>query len=326
MAKTKYALLISPVAKSAYFADYLSVAKAELKFALNIEKCTSDKFGGMEFLVVAAERNDDAFIRNALSLSFVMGIFEKSSSSLIPIDIKPEYRLHEDFVFGNKYKGKTNEYLTQLLLNLALAAADEKKLEKIKILDPMCGRGTTLMWSLRYGLECKGIEREPGALVDLRAHLKKWCKLHRQKHILKEGFVNKANKKQSGKFVEFTVIDKKANSEQRAQVICGDARHAPDLLKSEKFQIIASDLPYGVQHTTQDGKRNPIETLSECAFSWRQCLKPGGVIALSFNKYIPKREAIIEAFTGAGLELMRFEAPHRMSESIVRDIVIFKNS
>lgn len=324
MAKKKFALLISPVAKSAYFADYISVAKAELKYSLGVNKCSLERTGALEFLVTSVSEDSESFLSNAMQLSFVMGVFEKTPNGLTPIDSQPSYTLDENFVFGSKYRGKTNEHLTQLLLNLSLASIEEKDYSKIKVLDPMCGRATTLMWALRYGICSKGIERDAQALPEIRQHLKKRCKLHRQKHSLKEGFVNKANKSQSGKFIEFTALDKKQNTEYKTQIICGDAREAHQLLNAEKFQIITSDLPYGLQHTTGDGKRNPIETLNECALSWKQCLKPGGVITLSFNKYIPKRDAIIEAFSSVGLEPSSFEAPHRMSESIVRDIVIFR--
>lgn len=321
MAKKKYAFLISPIAKSAYFADYLSVAKAELNFVLGIEKCKLETVGNLEFLVTSVPESN---IEKALKLSFVQAIFSKSGSHLEPLDLLAEYKLHENFVYGSKYKGKTNEQLTQLLINLGLKAVDESKPSKVKLLDPMCGRGTTLMWALRYGINSKGIERDISNLAEIRQATKKWCKLHRQKHSLKEGFVNKANKQQSGKFLEFAIPQKEDNSELKANIVFGDTRDAATLLKNEKFDIIASDLPYGIQHTTQDGKRNPIETLNECAFSWSEVLKPGGVIVLAFNKYIPKREAIIDAFSVAGFKLLPFEAPHRMSESIVRDIVIFR--
>jgi|GEM_PF-806112 len=320
MAKKKYALLISPSAKSAYFADYVSVAKAELKFVLGLDKCKLEKKGDLEFFIISAQESQ---LIQALSLSFVMGAFEKTTAGLIPIDLSPHLRFHSDFVFGSKYKGKTNEHLTKLLINLGLSCVKDASKENIKLLDPMCGRGTTLMWALRYGMNCRGIERETSVLPEIRQHLKKWCKLHKQKHSLKEGFVTKANKKQSGKFIELTLPKKNDDPELKAQIICGDTREADTLLNEEKFHIIASDLPYGVQHTTQDGKRNPIETLNECAYSWKKCLKPNGYIVLAYNKYIPKREAVIDAFTSVGMSHVPFEAPHRMSESIVRDIVIF---
>ena len=44
---------------------------------------------------------------------------------------------------------------------------------------------------------------------------------------------------------------------------------------------------------------------------------------LAFNKKQPKRDQLIAAFENAGWTTNDFAAPHRMSESIVRDIVIF---
>jgi len=44
---------------------------------------------------------------------------------------------------------------------------------------------------------------------------------------------------------------------------------------------------------------------------------------LIFNRYQPKRDALIGAFVDRGLTLREFSAPHRMSESIERDLVVF---
>jgi len=323
MAKKKLAILISPNVHAAYFQDYLSVCEAELSFCLDIKKWKSEYIGGLHFILINFKK-DELSIHQVLTLSFVMGVFYKEDEQFKPLDVSPNLKLHRDFIFGSKYKGKTNEHLTQLLLNIALKATKEKEITNIKVLDPMCGRGTSLMWSLNYGLNCKGIEYDTQALLDIRQHLKKWSKLHRQKHKIKEGFTHKSNRSNDGKFLEYSVLTKDKTVTQSAQFISGDAREAKKLLNAERFDIIMSDLPYGIQHQTQDGKRNPLETLNECALNWKKCLKPGGVIVLSFNRYIPKREAMIDAFTNTGLCLVDFQAPHRMSESIVRDIVVFK--
>ena len=182
----------------------------------------------------------------------------------------------------------------------------------------MCGRGTTLAWAMRYGMKARGIERDGKVLQDVRRELKKNCKLHRQKHQLREGSIGKAAKGKSGHFLEFNADD------VGMKIVTGDAREAPALLGGEKFDLLVSDLPYGVQHDTSGGSRNPLVVLAECAQPWRDCLRPGGALVLSFNRYQPKRPALIEAFAEAGWQAQDFSAPHRMSEAIVRDVVVFK--
>ena len=143
-------------------------------------------------------------------------------------------------------------------------------------------------------------------------------KLHRQKHKMDEGSIGKANKNEVGRFLQFSAAD------CSMKVIVGDTRSAADTLKGEQFNLLVSDLPYGVQHFTTANTRNPLPVLQQSVEQWKQCLKPGAAIVLAFNNYLPRRTALVEAFESAGLEAQRFSAPHRMSESIVRDVVVFK--
>ncbi len=308
------ALLISPRAKSAYFNDLIEVARAELAWVLGSDKTiTFQKTGALEFLSVSASESQ---IPTLLKLSFVYGIFEQHQNHLIPLPVEASLKLHEDFVFGAKFKGKTNELLTQLLINIGLDSIDYENIANVKMLDPMCGRATTLLWGMRYGMKAKGIEQDAKALADIRQNVKKWCKIHRQKHQFKDGFVGgKATKGNSGKFIEFSVDD------TSMRVITGDSAEACRLLNNEKFNLIISDLPYGVQHFTTSQTRNPLAVLKECAKDWCASLKAGGVMVLAFNRNIPKRRELLGVFTEHGMQELAFTAPHQMSESIVRDVV-----
>ena len=321
-------LLVSPLAKGAYFANILEVAQAELQTLIGDRPYQMQPRAGLDFIDLEADENS---LSALAQLSFVQGIFLNQGESLVPLAADKHFRLHDDFVFGSKFKGKTNEILTQLLINVGLnqlnkpteklteaTVSKQKKSDKIKLLDPMCGRATTLLWAMRYGLMAKGIEQDPKALGDIRQNLKKWTKLHRQKHQLNEGFIGKANKQDKGKFLEFAAED------TSMRVISGNSTDTAQWLKGEKFHLIISDLPYGVQHFTTDKTRNPLATLTDCAPGWADSLKPGGVMVLAYNRYIPKREQLIDVFAQQGLEPVPFEASHRMSESIVRDIVVFK--
>jgi len=314
----KLALLISLRAKSAYFNDLIEVAKAELAWIIAADQAiTYKKIGAMEFLVIEASELQLPLLS---TLSFVYGIFEYQHDQLRPLSVEADFKLHEDFVFGAKFKGKTNELLTQLLINVGLQCIEYKNTADVKLLDPMCGRATTLLWGMRYGMKTKGIEQDAKALPDIRQNVKKWCKIHRQKRQFKDGFVGgKATKGKGNKFIEFTIDD------TSMRVITGDSANACGLLNNEKFHLIISDLPYGVQHFTTSQTRNPIAVLQDCAKDWSGSLKPGGVIVLAFNRNIPKRKELIAVFAEHDLTTMEFTAPHRMSESIVRDIVVFRS-
>ncbi|RKF15702.1 hypothetical protein DBZ36_15080 [Alginatibacterium sediminis] len=310
-----YSVLISPQAKSAYFHEYQSVALKELSLVLGTQSFEIKTVAGMDFIEIDCKASDCEAIAR---LSFVLGIFERTDKGLIPLDCESKFLLHPDFVFGSKFKGKTNEHLTQLLLNLALHYVQPIKGQKLKLLDPMCGRATTLLWALRYGLEARGIEQDERAIEDVKRNLKKWTKLHRQKHQFKDGFIGKANKQGKGQFLDFKL------ETCGFRMIQGDAREASNIIKNEKFNIIASDLPYGVQHFTTDKTRNPLAVLEQCAQAWVSMLQPGGVIVLAFNRYIPKRNELLACFERHGVRALDFSAEHRMSESIVRDIVVLQ--
>ena len=311
------ALQISPEAKSAYFTDYIQVALAELAQVHSVVPVEQLKFGALEFFVL---EQGGLELESLLRLSFVQGVYALDGEQLRPIDISAAFRLHEAFVFGSKFKGKTNERLTQMLINVGLAAIGSQTGEGTKLLDPMCGRATTLLWAIRYGINARGIEQDAGALVDIHRNLKKWTKLHRQKHKLSDGFIGAANKAKRGKFLDFSA------EEKNMRVVVGDASNADQIFKKEKFDLLVSDLPYGVQHFTTEQTRSPLAVIEQCTAIWKSCLKKNGAIVLSFNSNNPRRSALVAAFEREGFVTLPFSAAHRMSESIVRDVVIFKRA
>ena len=314
----RIALLLSPLAKNAYFKDYLEIAKIELLDLLGDEQLIEHRMiAAMDFFELeAAEKHLPALAR----LSSVLGVFEQSGEQLTPLAVDNGLQLHEDFVFAAKFKGKTNETLTQLLINVGLQRLDYSSLKSVKLLDPMCGRATTLLWAMRYGINAKGIEQDPRALVDIRQNIKKLCKLHRVKHQLKEGFIGKSNKHDKGKFIDFSTAD------NAMRVIAGDSAEASNMLKAEKFHLIVSDLPYSAQHFSADKAHKPLAVLEGLVSDWCKCLKPEGVMVLAFNRFIPRRDQLIAVIEAAGMQALDFSAPHRMSESVVRDVVVFKKA
>ncbi len=317
-ARQALSLLVSPAAKGAFFDQTVAVATAELAGMASDRAIAHRRIGAMDFLDVEAA---EAELPELARLACIHGVFQRQGEQLLPLATAHHFALHEDFVFGSKYRGKTHELLTQLLINTGLRYMDHPPDDGVKLLDPMCGRGTTLLWAMRYGMRSKGIEQDPAAPAEVRRHLKKWCKLHRQKHRLDQGSISRSGGRgNSGRFLEFEA----AGSDLR--IISGDASNARALLNGERFELIVSDLPYGIQHLTSAGARNPLDALNNCAAGWRDSLKPGGAIVLAFNANQPRRKDLIAAFAGHGLQAQPFSVPHRMSESIVRDVLVLKQS
>ena len=309
----RYALLISPRADAAYFAQSQEVARAELAAHMPTAEIESISHGDMHFLTLEAKAIQ---LTTLLRLSCVQGVFELTDGGLTPVNQTAEFALHPDFIWGEKYRGKTNETLTQLLINLCLA---EHPLAQT-LVDPMCGRATTLLWGMRYGLKTAGIEQDPQAMIDLQRGLKKWTKLHRTKHKLDQGWVHKNNKHGIGKSLDFSADG------AFMRVVTGDTADVCTLLQNRKFDILATDIPYGIQHLGGKNTRSPLETLKAAAPAWLASLKAGGVAAIAFNSYLPKRDTLSEVFTDCGLEVLSTQVEHRMSESILRDVLLMRKS
>ena len=172
-----YSLLITPLSQSAFFKESTEIAAAEVEFITGT-KPERRKVGTLEFLDVDYEGTPQALSR----LSTIAGIFSRTETGLIPLDITPEFDLPRELVFGAKYPGKTNEVLTQLALNIASKLSCTTTGQQATLLDPMAGRGTTLLWAARYGFEADGIEADSKALVDFQREAKKCTKLQRIKH------------------------------------------------------------------------------------------------------------------------------------------------
>ncbi len=307
----RYAILVSSRAESAYFAQTLDVARAELSMLPGATTGDVLTYGDMHFLTVeTATENERALLR----LSFAHGLFAIDEGALRPLDVSPGFQLHPDFVWGEKYRGKTNETLTQLLINLGVGQVGWR--DNLRLLDPMCGRGTTLLWAMRYGIESVGIEQDADAPQELRRALKKWTKLHKQKHKIKEGWVQKANKKGHGKFLQF-------DTSTSLQIITGDTTDAHDLTHRKPFDLIVTDIPYGVQHMGGKGTRNPLDTLRQARNGWIRCLARGGAIVIAFNANIPKRKDLVSLFPS--LIEVETQVEHRMSEAILRDVLVLRS-
>ena len=317
----KLKLLINPLCKGAYFSELLSVTQAELQCICPNVSIGISKIGSLNFIDIDAFEKQQISMRQLSRLSFVQGIFEQREQNLISIvDVLPEFQLPEEVVWGNKYRGKTNEIVTQLAINIGLhhAPIDRKTStnKNIKLLDPMAGRGTTLLWAARYGLDAVGIEKNRDALDHFCRHVKGQCKLHRIKHKYIQGNIGKKNKAGIGAFHEIQW------EHCRSKIIIGDSSKMTFL--SDRFDLIVCDIPYGIQFFGKGNQRNPLQLIKECAPNWIDRLYPEGIVVIVFNSFQPKRTDLIDVFEKLNLEYIDFQAPHRMSESIKRDIVIFK--
>ncbi len=297
-------LLVTPLAKGAWFDQRLDVALEEVALAFPGVEARPERRFGLELVDVELP---EAALPRVARLSFLQAAFEADGERLRPLDLDPGFVLPEELL-AERYPGKTHELLTALAVSVAAEIAAGPP----KLLDPVAGRGTTLLTAARLGIPATGVERDPSALEDFRRIVKKRTKLSRIKHKITEGAVSGA------RFVQFAFPD------SAVRLVAGDSRQLPDLLGGERFSLVVGDLPYGVQHRGPRGTRDPTDELAACAPGWAASLRPGGAMVLAFNAFLPRRDVLVGLFVAQGLEEIDRRFTHRMSESIERQLAVFR--
>jgi tRNA G10 N-methylase Trm11 len=171
----------------------------------------------------------------------------------------------------------------------------------IRILDPICGRGTTLLEGLIQGYQCTGVEIDKKQVEQLVQFFTRYLKTKKYKHRVEKR--NVADHTGTlGQAYQFTMArtkeSYKAGDVLSMKVIRGDTQQIPRLLRKETFHHIIGDLPYGVQHGSSSPSgsftRNPSQLLEKSLPGWIQVLEPDGTLALSWNTFVLKRERIID--------------------------------
>lgn len=251
---------------------------------------------------------------------------------LRPVQLRPLAYFDDDLITIPKYAGKTNEHFTKLLLNLTLLAsarADRMLDGPVTVLDPLCGRGTTLNQALMYGYDAIGIEREGKEVEAYSAFLRTWLRRKRIKHQTAMHPVRNDRRLVARRF-EATIGERRgAGTGQRIVVHHGDTVDARDFLRAGCADVIVTDAPYGVAHGSHAGgarTRDPLALLRAAVPVWVRLLRPGGALGISWNTYVAKRSDAAQILVDNGLSIV--DQPgyrgleHRVDQAINRDVLV----
>jgi len=333
----EYGILVSPSANRVYAKSSIRLLQSEIGtfndtvLTGKVREVAETVIGGVPYIRIQADELTDTDIAYLSNLSSLHALFEIRGDLLRPITIRPLDRFGSDLITIQKYPGKTNEHFTKLLLNVTAVATDspgELLTGGLTVLDPLCGRGTTLNQAMMYGLDVSGIEIDTRDFDAYTTFLTTWLKNNRIKHKVETATI-KHNNKRMGKRIEVSVgVTKeqfKAGESLRISVVNGDTLSAAEFYKPGTFDVIVTDTPYGVQHGShqQHLARSPIELLERVIPVWAQLLRKGGAIGLSYNTYVAKREqltGILDANEFAVRELEDFT--HRVDQAINRDLLV----
>jgi hypothetical protein len=329
-------ILLAPSANRIYASEADRLVAAELKIMLGVGDPPALEptiLAGIGYLALPAENLDELTCQALGRLSGRYAVFRREHGRLQPIEIMTPDLFDDDLVTIPKYPGKTNEQFTRLLINVTLASLRRAVSGPISILDPMCGRGTTLSTAMMLGCNASGVEVDSKAVDAYAAYLRTYCRRKRLKHTLQVSPVRRAGKV-IGKRLDAEIIPAGREQSLALTVFTGDTRQSAALFGKRRFDAVVADAPYGVVHGSQtevrgaSGKRDRSAEglISEAVPVWAGQLKAGGALGLSWNAIGLKRERLLEHLSAAGLEPLDFgpyrDFEHRVDSSIIRDIVV----
>lgn len=332
----KYTMLLWPHSNVRYQNETLKLAKSELELMLHCYApevtVLADEDERMPALTIEAPEALSAELLHAIgdhSLLYVL--FEnQENGALLPVQYRNSAYVGGDLAGILKYKGKTNEFFLQLLINAALYAGKFAKYgsqRPMNLLDPMCGRGTTLFVAANRGWNTTGSDIDKNDLSEAEKFLKRYFEYHRMKHTLKRSSRTVPGAKPVS-VSEFSFADTpehfKDGDLRTLRLANVNAERIRETFGAGKFELIVCDLPYGVQHSSVGD--SPEKLLEKALVGWKEALKRGGSIAVSFNAQSLKREKVLGLMEKVGLVAMRGGAyenfSHWVEQAVTRDLAV----
>jgi hypothetical protein len=299
----KLALKITPQRSVQYSNMTGKLAKPELlasPLGTAIKQIEAVTFAGQGYLLVTLDDEgmpsqcpalEDILPRlgaTSEAYEFFERIGEAEGPFLRPLEVSFTPFLPLEMAEIRRYKGKTNEVFTRVLLNIAIFAGtySNQCAERLRVLDPLAGGGTTLFLALAAGYDAFGIEHQrqdvETTVVFIRQYLNS---IHMPYKELDE------RGRRAGRRYQFEIGRKGAT--RRLVLAHGDTceanLHMQDVPGGPHMHAIAGDLPYGIQHFGEIAGM-----LSKALPVWESMILPGGTVALAWNATRIERTAMTE--------------------------------
>lgn len=327
-----YAFLLYPHANIRYRQSLLQLAVQELSMTLSAlgreAEVVPQKMGGAMFLTFEAAKLTERDMRMLSQLASVYMLFEMEDGKLTTLERTHPNYVGEDLPALLKYKGKTNEMFTDTMLTMALAASAFMPVHdsQLVVCDPMAGRGTTLMLALRRGYHGVGIEIGKADVKEAADYMTRYLEFHRIKYKRTDSTLT-VRGQVGGRENKFVFSDSaehfKDGDTRTLRLICGDTREAEALLKLNSVHLMVTDAPYGVQKGTAGRQDSIGGTIAAALPGWFDVLKSGGVLAMSFNTHVTRREGLVRLFEKAGFEIVQTaNLEHWVEQAISRDVIL----
>ena len=337
----RYALLLKANANRVYGAAALDLARAEVASLDRnllggiVESAQRESLGGVDYLMLDTSADLAGLSLEAVAnLSSLHALFGIEGELLRPVTVEPRAVMDEDVTTIQRYSGKTNESFTHLLVNVALAESGALARllggDRVTLLDPACGRGTSLNRAVVYGMDAHGIELDQRDVESYTTFILTWLKDKRLKHQLEQAKLRKGRDTPAHRITVTYGRGKDRSTHRVVDIIHDDTLGARAHLKARTIDVLVCDLPYGVQHGAQPDagrwERGPARLLQEALPVWGELLRPGAAMALAWNRHTLGRPELVDLVVGAGLELRSAADDdgfvHRVDRSILRDVLV----
>ncbi len=333
-------MLLNPSANHVYRQAAPALAAAELEitapFASQVDLAS---IGGAPALSFSADDPDELVLA---AQSLMLACFEEKAGWLRPLALPELNVMDDDLVTIPKYPGKTNEAFTRLLLHLTLSQISRPG--PLEVLDPLAGRGTTLLAAWQIGHHSYGVDADSKAFDAFAGYLKTYLRTKRIKHSAQVSPVRRDGRSIGRRLDAEARLDEATRDHPanpggprlKMTVFTGDTRDSAALFGRKRFDAIVTDAPYGIVHGAEAHRRqghqpggrdrSPAALLTEAIPVWRSQLKSGGALGISWNTYTLDRSELLRMLAAAGLHGLdagpwrSFE--HRVDSSIVRDLVV----
>ena len=338
---SSFALLVSPSANRVYAHSAPSLTVAELGvldatvLGGRLGTAEPTEIAGVPYVTFSGDLTD-ADLRHVANVSTAFALFERDGEALRPVTLHRLDCLDDDLLTILKYQGKTNEVFTKLLLNVAAASSASGRrmlTDRLRVLDPMCGRGTTLNQALMYGWHACGLDVDERDFDAYAAFLPRWLKDKRLKHSADSARLRREGRTVGRRFdARFALVEGGLGGRGRHPGRCPAGRHpgggrpaqGPQHRRDRHRRAVrrAARQPVGRRSAPQPARpaRRGAARLGEGA-------PAGGRGRRSRSTCAPARAAdLLALLAEAGLEPLDDPAyrgfEHRVDQAILRDVVV----
>ena len=247
------------------------------------------QIGPHQYLKFQLEDADDALLESLDTMAMTEGVFryydhlgDVEGPLLKPLSIPSKAALPQSLIATRRYRGKTNELFTQFMCNIARYSSEYRTTpwNKLTLLDPLAGGGTTLFVGLVLGADVAGVEQDKKVAEGTVAFIKQFAKEGRIPAKYREDKLKNVGKRW------FITLDQS----MRCVIGRGDTTDVAAFVHGLKRpQLIVTDLPYGIQH--QDEWHDMVTAALP---AWADVLADGGALAFSWDATRFSREEMID--------------------------------